>query len=154
MKPNNTMKYVHRDSNHPPSVTKNIPASINKRLNNISSNEQIFNLSKASYQRALQERGSKCELKFEPNNKKCTRTRKRDILWYNPPFNKHVRTNIEKKFLNFIKEKNTKEHPLHKILNRNTIKLSYSCMSSMQNTIDRHNRAMLNKTTDKIKDCN
>ncbi len=40
MKPNNIPLYVHKESNHPPSIIKNIPESINKRLSTISSNEK------------------------------------------------------------------------------------------------------------------
>ena len=42
MKPNNKLLYVHRLSNHPPALLKNIPQNINKRLTNISSTEQVF----------------------------------------------------------------------------------------------------------------
>ena len=42
MKPNNKLLYVHRLSNHPPALLKNIPLNINKRLTNISSSEQVF----------------------------------------------------------------------------------------------------------------
>ena len=31
-KPNTTLKYVHRERNHPPTTTQNIPAGINGRL--------------------------------------------------------------------------------------------------------------------------
>ena len=34
-KPNNTPQYLHRDSNHPPSILRNIPGRINRRLSNI-----------------------------------------------------------------------------------------------------------------------
>ena len=34
-KPNTTIKYVHHDSNHPPSIIKNIPAGINRRLSSL-----------------------------------------------------------------------------------------------------------------------
>ena len=34
-KPNTTLNYVHRESNHPPITTKNIPAGINKRLSSL-----------------------------------------------------------------------------------------------------------------------
>ena len=43
MKPNNTILYINKDSNHPPSITRNIPAAVNKRLTSISSNEAVFN---------------------------------------------------------------------------------------------------------------
>ena len=42
-KPGNVPQYVHKLSNHPPSIIKNIPESVNRRLSSISSNEQVFN---------------------------------------------------------------------------------------------------------------
>ena len=41
-KPNNTPLYVHSKSNHPPSVLCNIPLSINKRLTEMSSDQDSF----------------------------------------------------------------------------------------------------------------
>ena len=38
MKPNNTILYVNRLSNHPPAVIKNIPENVNRRLSSISCN--------------------------------------------------------------------------------------------------------------------
>ena len=35
-KPNTTLQYVHRESNHPPITTNNIPAGINRRLSSLS----------------------------------------------------------------------------------------------------------------------
>ena len=34
-KPNTSLQYVHRESNHPPITTKNIPAGINQRLSSL-----------------------------------------------------------------------------------------------------------------------
>ncbi|CAH3170899.1 unnamed protein product [Porites lobata] len=34
--------YVHRESNHPPITTKNIPAGINRRLSSLSSDKASF----------------------------------------------------------------------------------------------------------------
>ena len=39
-KPNTTLQYVHRESNHPPITTKNIPAGINRRLSSPSSSDK------------------------------------------------------------------------------------------------------------------
>ena len=55
MKPNNKLLYVHRQSNHPPALLKNIPLNINKRLTNISSSKEVFDAAIAPYQKALQE---------------------------------------------------------------------------------------------------
>ena len=38
-KPNTSLQYVHRESNHPATTTKTIPAGINKRLSSLSSDE-------------------------------------------------------------------------------------------------------------------
>ena len=43
MKPNSTLQYVNTKSNHPPTVLKSISVGINKRLSEISSNEEVFN---------------------------------------------------------------------------------------------------------------
>ena len=61
-KPNSTIKYVNKGSNHPPSITKNIPSSIQKRLNSISSCEKEFIDAKGEYQKALTDAGYTHEL--------------------------------------------------------------------------------------------
>ena len=49
--------YVNAESNHPPMVLKNIPLGINKRLVDISSNEQVFNEAAEYYQAQLNKHG-------------------------------------------------------------------------------------------------
>ena len=41
-KPNTTLLYVHRESNHPPITTKNIPAGINRQPSSLSSDKASF----------------------------------------------------------------------------------------------------------------
>ena len=41
-KPNDNPMYINVNSNHPPSIIKHIPESINTRLSNLSSNEEVF----------------------------------------------------------------------------------------------------------------
>ena len=41
-KPDNTPVYINKDSNHPPSILKQLPQAIAKRISDISSNEEIF----------------------------------------------------------------------------------------------------------------
>jgi hypothetical protein len=53
MKPNNTIVYINKDSNHPPSIIKNIPAAVNRRLTSISSNEAVFTAAAPPYSEAL-----------------------------------------------------------------------------------------------------
>ena len=146
MKPNNKLLYVHRLSNHPPALLKNIPQNINKRLTNISSNEQVFNEAIAPYQQALEESGYDFKLKFDPQPRRATRkskARKRKITWYNPPWDSNVKTNLGRKFLLIVDKCFPKNHPLNKIFNRHTLKLSYSCMPNMKAVISSHNKNML-----------
>ena len=52
-KPNSTLTYIHKQSNNPPSLTKNLPKSINKRISTNSKNAQIFNEACPAYIEAL-----------------------------------------------------------------------------------------------------
>ena len=57
VKENNVPLYVHKDSNHPPAVIKNLPKPINRRLSSISANETVFNESVKPHQEALEKSG-------------------------------------------------------------------------------------------------
>ena len=90
-------------------------------------------------------RGYKHELTLKhpsiQTSDKNSRHRKRNITWYNPPFSKNVATNVGQSFLRIIDEKFPAKHPLLKIFNHNTVKVSYSCMPNIKQTIDRHNKS-------------
>ena len=137
MKPNDKPIYVDRNSNHPPSILKNIPESINNRLSKISANEEVFNQAIPPFQEALQKSGYDFQLKFSPPapNQRKKNCRKRKITWFNPPFSKHVKTNIGKKFLELLDKHFPAGHPLSKIVNRNCVKISYKCMQNMKSVI-------------------
>ena len=80
----------------------------------------------------------------KPNDyNKKTRSRKRKIIWYNPPYSKNVSINVGQSFLKIIDEEFPADHPLHKIFNSNTVKISYSCMPNIKQTIDGHNKSTL-----------
>ena len=139
MKPNDTPTYVHTESNHPKGILKNIPLSVNKRLSSISSNEEVFDLAKHPYQEALAKSGYDFNLKFKPqvSNGNKPANRRRQITWFNPPFSSNVQTNIGEKFLKLIDKCFPQNHPLRKVINRNTVKVSYKCMPNMK--ISKHN---------------
>ena len=42
-KPNDEPLYINRLSNHPPSITRQLPHSVNKRINKLSCDEEAFN---------------------------------------------------------------------------------------------------------------
>ena len=52
-KENDTPLYVHKESNHPGCIIKNIPEMISKGLSSISSDERSFNETKHDYELAL-----------------------------------------------------------------------------------------------------
>ena len=157
-KPNDTPLYIHRSSNHPPTIKKQLPAMIAHRLSEISSNEEIFNESVAEYNAALKKSGYKEDVKYKQKEPTTTKrkARKRKIVWYNPPFNASITVNLGKQFLILIDKHFPKEKPrpdkLEKIINRHTLKLSYSCMPNMKTIIAGHNAKILRKTGKKKED--
>jgi hypothetical protein len=156
-KPNNVPQYVHRLSNHPPSVLRNIPANVNKRLSSISSNEKMFESAAPQYQEAINKSGYTYKLKFDPtasDPKVKVRSRKRHILWFNPPFNSTVKNNIGKDFLNLIDECFPPTHPLNKVLNRKNVKVSYSTTPNIEQIISGKNAKVLKTTQKEIRTCN
>ena len=76
MKPNNRPLYIHKESNHPPNIIKNIPENINRRLTAISSNEAVFKKAAPIYQEALQRSGYTYELKYQPSTNLSTSTKR------------------------------------------------------------------------------
>ena len=95
------------------------------------SNEEIFNTAKCEHEDALNKSGYKVDFKYTKNQQQKPKNRSRNIIWFNSPFNKAVSTNIAKIFLRLINRHFPKSHRLHKIFNRNIVKVSYSCMQNM-----------------------
>ena len=152
-KPNDHPLYINVNSNHPPSVTKQIPLGINKRLASISSNADEFYKAAPDYQKALDESGYKHKLRMpEPDNPapssangNVSSRKKRDILYYTPPFNRALKTKLGRIFLNLVRKHFPAHHKLHPILNKNTLKLAYSCTANIKKIIQSHNKKVLNK---------
>ena len=84
-------------------------------------------------------------LKFNKPAKK-TNTRKRNIIYFNPPFNAAVTTNIERQFLALIDKHFPPHNEYHKLFNRITVKVSYSCSPNMRAPISAHNKSILKQS--------
>ena len=69
-KPNNNMVYVHVNSDHPRSVTKSIPKTVETRLSMLSSSKEIFEEEKGPYEQALRASGYKTTLEYKPKSEK------------------------------------------------------------------------------------
>lgn len=155
-KPNDKPLYINAKSNHPPLIIKQLPQMINKRISSLSSNQEIFNNTKTIYEDALKDSGYNSTLTFNPDNKiQGRKNRSRQIIWFNPPFSKNVTTDIGRTFLKLIKKHFPASHKLNKIFNKNTVKVSYSCMDNIGKIIKQHNNKIISeKPTKNAKTCN
>ena len=152
LKPNDTPVYVDAGSNHPPKVLENIPKGINRRLSTISANKEIFDKAAPTYQTALENSGHNFKLNFEQvpeqneneNEKKTAKKRKRNIIWFNPPYSRAVMTNVGKTFLQTMDKHFPPGNPLHQIFNRSKVKMSYRCTPNLARKISGHNSKILN----------
>lgn len=144
-KDNSIPSYVHNHSNHPPHIKKELPKMVEQRISKLSSSKDIFDAEAPLYNTALKNAGYNTEIKYVENKEKTERKRKRqrNILWFNPPWNDAVSTNVAAKFLAIV-DKHFKHTPLGKRLNRNTVKVSYSCMPNIAAAISSHNHRASN----------
>lgn len=152
-KPNDEIRYIHSESNHPPAIIKQLPLSIESRLRKISSSKAVFDDSCKIYQDALEQSGFKYKLTYEETENTTTpvhRNRKRNIIWFNPPYSKSVATNVGKAFLKLLNKHFPAHHKYRKIFNRNTVKISYSCMPNVRAKVNMHNKKIL-RTTNEVK---
>ena len=82
-----------------------------------------------------------------PDASRKSKNRQRNVLWYNPPYSQNVETKIGKCFLKLIDQHFPKSNPLHKIFNRNTLKLSYSRMTNVKSISSNQNKAQISKSS-------
>ena len=138
-KPNSEPVYIHKQSNHPPNILKELPKSINKRISDISCDENVFNNAKLTYEKALNNSGFTETFSYiKPsdqniNNREAKKKRKKKIIWYNPPFSLNVKTNVGKLFFKILRNNFPKTNSLSKMFNKNTVKISYSCTRNVHN---------------------
>ena len=131
-KENNKPLYINKHSNHPPSILKQLPKSIEKRISETSSNKDIFDESIKPYKDALKESGFSEALNYiAPTTNKKQKNRKRKIIWFNPPFSRSVKSNIGRIFLRLLSKYFPRNHTMYKIFNTNTVKISYSCLRKL-----------------------
>ena len=120
--------------------------------------EDIFEETAPYHEQYLSNCGYKEKLTYRdpaPPNLIRKRKRQRNILWFNPLYSKAVKTKIGKFIFQLIRKHFPKEHIFRKIFNRNTLKLSYSCMPNIKTKINAHNREILRSIQSKnAKTCN
>lgn len=143
-------EYVHAESDHPPTIIRQIPLSVEKRLSTLSSSEAIFNEAKGHYQEALKRNGYNHQLRYNPPVAR-QRQRTRNVIWFNPPYSKTVETNVGKEFLKLVRKHFPRNNKFNKIFNTNTVKISYGCMTNIGGIITSQNKKVLgeNKTLER-----
>ena len=147
----NTPQYINAKSNHPPQIIKQLPASISERISRLSCHEAEFNKAATQYNEALKSSGFKTSLKYKSKSEITTPNkakRRRNIIWFNPPYSRSVKTNVGHTFLSLVSRHFTTDNPLHKLFNRSNMKISYSCLSNMANIIKSHNTKIQRKPHD------
>ena len=149
-KPNDDHLYINKNSNHLLSIIKQIPKAIAKRIFDISSNKEIYSQNINYYKEVLERSGyNNITLPYNPSQQQRQddvekrEQRKPNIIWFNPPFSLNVKTNAGKKFLKLLTRHFPKSNPLHKLFNRNTVKISYCCMKKIGSIISSHNKEIL-----------
>ena len=120
----------------------NLPSSIGRRISDLSCDEAQFKKHKDTYDAALSTSGFTEKITYQ-NAQPKRRRRSREIIWFNPPYSDSVVTNIGKKYLEIVSKCFPPEHKFRCIFNRNTLKLSYSCMPNMKSIIAGHNKRIL-----------
>ena len=129
---NNNLRYINVFSNHPPILIKRLPNLINDLLSRNSSSKEILDNTKEDYQKALDKSGYKSKLLYNNNinskennsiKKTSNKEGERKTIWFNPPYNKYVVTNVAKIFLKLLNKHFPKNNKLHKIFNPISVKV-------------------------------
>ena len=147
-KQNDELKYIYVLSNLPRQILKQLPTTISGRLSRNSSSELLFNESKHQYKEALRKNGFKSEIYYKdsssPTNKKRS-AGKEKLSGSTFRIIKMCQQISPNFFLKVVDKLFPRTHGLHKIFNRNSIKVSYRCMSNVQQLIKKHNNFIKNK---------
>ena len=128
---------------------------INRRLSDLSSDAVEFDKAKDAYEEALWASDHADSLAYAPANNR-QRQRNRKVIWFNPPYSSNVWNSIGKTFLRLLNKHFPRSHRYSKILNRNTLKISYSCMPNMKSVINQQNSRLLHENatpTDRTCNC-
>ena len=83
---------------------------------------------------------------YTEQRRSSKRQRKRGVIWFNPPYNQSVTTNVAAQFLKLVDKHFPRHHRYYKLFNRSNVKCSYSCMNNIGSIIRSHNAKVLAPT--------
>ena len=125
---------------HPPThILRELPKSINNRIDTLPCNKRTFYQSPPTYNDALLKSNFKVQHKYEQNNTSKRHNGQRNVLWYNPSYSKNFKTNLAHNVLQLIDKHFP---PLNKLFNRHTVRVSYSWNENMQTFISRDKKTI------------
>ena len=166
IKTNLNPSHININSNHPINIIKQIPKAVNLRICKLSANEKKFKDCSKRYIDALKNSGFKeyfrylkeditNEITKENNNyDQKNKNRKRKIIQFNPAFCKLANMDVGKYFLRLIDKHFKQDNILHKIFNRKSLKISYSCTKNISQIINSHNNELINKFHNRVNNNN
>ena len=135
-KANNTPLYINAFFNNPPTIIKQLPKMVSKRISDLSCNKEEFDKIKSVYESALKDSIHFSSISYNNSNtRNARRNRNRKVTWFNPPYSQNVKTNIGKLFIKPVRKHFHKGNKYRKIFNLNTLKLSYCCTTNVGNII-------------------
>ena len=151
--------------NHTKAIIKQVSKAVNLRIRNLSANGEIFRKGSKMYIDALKSNGYKDNFTYKeekvPNDnikekkkENKRKNRKRKIIWFNPPFCRLTNINIGKYFFKLVDKHFKHGNKLHKIFNRKTLKISYSCTKNIFQIINSHNKNIPKDFQDQINNRN
>jgi len=92
----------------------------------LSSDKETFNREAHIYQSTLNKSGYNFTLQYGKQQTLYNKPRRMNIIWLNPPFSKHVATNIGRQFLKIISKVFHQNYPLRE--KKIYIKYIYICI--------------------------
>ena len=113
LKDNNKVIHFNTESNHPQSIIKQLP-----KWSQLSANKEIFKNSVTPCNEALTKAGYKHQMRYQQNTRQNTTTnkiRKKNIIWFNPPYSANVVTKVGKHFLSLLDKHFPPHNKFHKI---------------------------------------
>ena len=133
------------------------------KIRNLSANEKIFQESCKIYKDALKKSGFWEEFTNQegniPNdinkeNKYSQKIEKEKLYGLTPSFCRLASINVGKYFFKFIDKHFKHNNILHKIFNRKTFKISYSCTKNIFEIINNHNKELIKDFHDRTNNNN
>ena len=147
-KPNDRLVYIHCQSNHPQTSSRtylspSVAGSPTFQATRLCLRTPSHRMTTPWQTVVLVKEQSSSVTGRVTTKRRSEKNRRRNITWFNPPFSRNVATIIGWRFHALVNKHFPKGSKLNKIFNRNTLKLSYSCMPNMSAVIRQHNRSIL-----------